>query len=88
MLLYSQQQRNEHIVQEIVFLMALSYNKKVKEPAFDSLGEANNMEIAAILQPGSGWSMETASSSVLKAQKERERERVAFIKVRGSFTQW
>ena len=86
MLLYSQQQRNEHIVQEIVFLMALSYNKKVKEPAFDSLGEANNMEIAAILQPGSGWSMETASSSVLKAQKERER--VAFIKVRGSFTQW
>ena len=36
---------------------------------------ANNMEIAAILQqPGSGWSMETASSSVLKAQKERERE--------------
>ena len=68
--------------------MALSYNKKVKEPAFDSLGEANNMEIAAILQPGSGWSMETASSSVLKAQKERERERVAFIKVRGSFTQW
>ena len=50
--------------------MALSYNKKVKEPAFDSLGEANNMEIAAILQPGSGWSMETASSSVLKAQRE------------------
>ena len=50
-----EQQRNErHIVQEIVFLMALSYNKKVKEPAFDSLGEANNMEIAAILQPGSG----------------------------------
>ena len=82
MLLYSQQQRNEHIVQEIVFLMALSYNKKVKEPAFDSLGEANNMEIAAILQPGSGWSMETASSSVLKAQ------RVAFIKVRGSSAQW
>ena len=87
MLLYSQQQRNEHIVQEIVFLMALSYNKKVKlveEPAAavacfwlslsSLLGEANNMEIAAILQPGSGWSMETASSSVLKAQKERERE--------------